>query len=121
MYVHVSIRSRLTVRRVQEPAELARCLDAAIAEAWERAFPAWSAPPPQHGVRSRVAVRAVTPELRSLALALREAGGTDPETLRLCRGLRTDGFGSPLYGGDAEALRREAGRLRVRLLASAAA
>jgi hypothetical protein len=119
--VLVSIRSRLPVRHAPEPAELARCLDGAIAEAWERSFPAWSATTPLHDVRSRTAVRAVTPELRSLAHALRETGGTDPETLRLCRGLLTDGFGSPLYSGDAEGLRREAGRLRFRLLANEAA
>jgi hypothetical protein len=30
-----------------------------------------------------------------------------------------DGFASPLYGADADALRREAGRLRFRLLTGA--
>ena len=117
----VSLRSRFTARHAPEPVTLARCLDGAITEAWERSFPAWSATTPLHDVRSRTAVRAVTPELRSLAHALREAGGADLETLRLCHGLLTDGFASPLYAGDAEALRREAGRLRFRVLASDAA
>ena len=34
---------------------------------------------------------------------------------RLCR-LLCDGFSSPLYGGGADDLRREAGRLRFRVL-----
>ena len=119
--VLASFRSRIAARHATEPAELARCLDGAIEEAWERAYPAWSATTPLHDVRARLAVRVVTPELRSLAHALREAGSADPETLELCRGLLTDGFGSPLYAGDSDALRREAGRLRFRLLANEAA
>jgi hypothetical protein len=50
---------------------------------------------------------------------LRESEKADAESLRLCRGLLTDGFSSPLYSDDAEVLRREAGRLRFRLLTGA--
>jgi hypothetical protein len=116
-YVRVSLRSRMTVRHTPQPVALARCLDGAIAEAWDRSHGAWSATTALHDVRSRSAVRSATPELRSLSQALRETRAGDPEILQLCRGLLTDGFSSPLYADDAEALRREAGRLRFRLLA----
>jgi hypothetical protein len=119
--VLVSIRIRIAASQTLEPLALARCLDGVIAEAWERSYASWSATTPMHDVRSRRAVRAVTPELRSLVQTLRDTCETDTQTLRLCRGLLTDGFASPLYAGDAETLRREAGRLRFRLLSSQAA
>jgi hypothetical protein len=84
------------VRRPPQPAALARSLDGAIAEAWDRSHGAWSATTALHDVRSRVAVRAATPELRSLSQALRETRVADLEVLQLCRGLLTDGFSSPL-------------------------
>ena len=118
MYVLVSLRTRITARQAPEPVVLARWLDGAIAEAWHRSHGSWSATTALHDARARDAVRAATPELRSLVQTLREAGEADPEALRLCRGLVIDGFASPLYADDAEALRREAGRLRFRLLAS---
>ena len=62
-------------------------------------------------------MRAATDELSSLAQALRDSTAADPEAVRLCADLLGDGFTSPLYGGDADALRREAGRLRFRVLA----
>ncbi|HEY3615102.1 MAG TPA: hypothetical protein VGK92_15435 [Gaiellales bacterium] len=88
-----------------------------MAEAWQRPRPAWSATTALVDPRSRRAVRDATPELASLARALRQSDSADPEALRLCRSLVADGFESPLYGSDAEALRREAGRLRFRVLA----
>ncbi len=111
----------MAARHAPEPVVLARCLDGAIAEAWDRSHGAWSATTALHDVRTRDAVRAATPELRALAQTLRASGEADAESLRLCRGLLTDGFNSPLYADDAEVLRREAGRLRFRLLAGAAA
>jgi hypothetical protein len=62
-------------------------------------------------------VRAATPELSSLVEALRAADDADAEALRLCRNLISDGFSSPLYSGTADDLRREACRLRFRVLA----
>ncbi len=91
-----------------------------MAEAWQRRQVAWSATTALHDPRSRRCVRDATPELAALAEALREHDGSDREALELCRGLLADGFASPLYGGDADALRREAGRLRFRLLAGGA-
>jgi hypothetical protein len=111
----------MAARHTPERVELARCLDGAIAEAWDRSHGSWSATTALHHARTRKAVRAATPELRALADALRESGEPDEVSLRLCRGLLTDGFESPLYADDAEVLRREAGRLRFRLLAGAAA
>ena len=96
---------------------LARSLEATVTEAWERTLPAWSATTALHDARSRKAVRGATTELRSLALALRESDGADPEALRLCLALIQDGFDSPLYAGNADALQRESGRLRYRLIA----
>ena len=116
MYVLASLRTRIAARQAPETLVLARCLDGAIAEAWERSHGAWSATTALHDARSRDAVRAATPELRSLAQTLRESGARDGRALELCRGLLTDGFSSPLYADDAESLRREAGRLRFRLL-----
>ena len=120
-YVLVSLRTRIAALHAPEPVALARCLDGAIAEAWDRSHGAWSATTALHDARSRDAVRAATPELRALAQTLRESQEADADALRLCRGLLTDGFSSPLYADDAERLRREAGRLRFRLLAGAAA
>jgi hypothetical protein len=116
--VLASLRSRKASRQAAEPLVLARGLDETVADAWERPYPAWSATTVLHDARSRSAVRAATPELRSLAQTLRETGGADPEALRLCRVLLADGFSSPLYAGSADALRREAGRLRFRLLSA---
>jgi hypothetical protein len=96
---------------------LARSLEATVTEAWERSLPAWSATTALHDARSRRAVRDASAELRSLALALREADGSDAEALRLCLALIQDGFDSPLYAGNADVLRRESGRLRYRLIA----
>jgi hypothetical protein len=96
---------------------LARSLEQIVAEAWRRTHTAWSATTPLHDARSRRCVRDATPELSSLVRALREHAGSDAEALRQCRELIGDGFASPLYGGDADALRREAGRLRFLLLA----
>ena len=87
-----------------------------VAEAWRRPRAAWSAAPVLADARARRAVRDATPALSSLAGALRANGAADAEALRLCRSLIEDGFGSPLYGGDADALRRSAGRLRFRVL-----
>ena len=53
----------------------------------------------------------------SLVEALRTADDADSDALRLCRSLISDGFSSPLYSGNAEDLRREACRLRFRVLA----
>jgi hypothetical protein len=117
MYVIVSLRTGKTAREAPEPAVLARCLEGTIAEAWTRSHGAWSATTPLHDARSRDTVRAATPELRSLAQTLRETGHPDPQALWLCHGLLTDGFSSALYSADADVLRREAGRLRFRLLA----
>jgi hypothetical protein len=111
------LRSRQAVRRAPEQVALARSLDDAIAEAWQRAYPAWSATTALCDAHARGTVRAATPELSSLAETLREADDVDAEALRLCRRLLTDGFSSPLYKGDADDLRREARRLRFRLLA----
>jgi hypothetical protein len=100
-----------------EPVALARSLDETVAEAWSRRHTAWSATTALNDARSRQSVRAATPELSSLAQALRSSAAADPEAVRLCRDLIGDGFASPLYGGDADALRREARRLRFRVLA----
>lgn len=103
--------------RAREAADLAQSLEETVAEAWNRRRTAWSATTALSDARSRQSVRAATPELSSLAQALRDSAATDPEAVRLCRDLIGDGFASPLYGGDADALRREAGRLRFRVLA----
>jgi hypothetical protein len=113
----ISLRSIRAARQLPDPLMLARSLEATVTEAWERNQPAWSATTALHDARSRGAVRAATSELRSLALALRDAQATDPEALRLCLALIEDGFDSPLYAGNADALRRESGRLRFRLIA----
>jgi hypothetical protein len=118
--VLAQIRTRTFARRPTPPA-LARSLEQAIAEAWQRPRVPWSATTALSDPRSRSGIRAATAELASLAAALREAEAPDPEALRQCRGLLSDGFASPLYRGDPDALRREAGRLRFRLLASDAA
>jgi hypothetical protein len=99
-----------------EPFMLARSLEATVREAWERSLPSWSATTALHTARSRKAVRDATPQLRALARALRETRDIDPDALRQCLALVEDGFRSPLYAGSAEALRRECGRLRFRLL-----
>ena len=104
------------MRRAPERVVLARSLDEAITEAWQRPHPAWSATTALCDAHARETVRAATPELSSLAEALREADDADAEDLRLCKRLLTDGFFSPLYAGTADDLRREARRLRFRLL-----
>ena len=48
--------------------------------------------------------------------ALRETDDADTDALLACRRLLCDGFSSPLYAGRADDLRREAGRLRFRVL-----
>jgi hypothetical protein len=111
------LRTLTASRRASQPAVLARSLDDAIAEAWHRKAPAWSATTAFCDPHARETVRAATPELSSLAAALREADDPDTGTLDACRKLLSDGFTSPLYTGDAEELRREAGRLRFRVLA----
>ena len=103
--------------RSYAPGVLARSLDETVAEAWNRGRTAWSATTALSDARSRESVRAASDELSSLAQALRDSAAADPEAVRLCADLLGDGFGSPLYGGDADALRREAGRLRFRVLA----
>ena len=103
--------------RNREPVVLARSLEEAVAEAWNRRRTAWSPTTALCDARSRQSVRAATPELSSLAQALRESAAPEPDVLRCCRDLIGDGFASPLYGGDADALRREASRLRFRVLA----
>jgi len=103
--------------RSYAPGVLARSLDETVAEAWNRGRTAWSATTALSDARSRESVRAASDELSSLAQALRDSATADPEAVRLCADLLGDGFGSPLYGGDADALRREAGRLRFRVLA----
>ena len=110
------LRSRRAMRRAPERVVLARSLDEAITEAWQRPHPAWSATTALCDAHARETVRAATPELSSLAEALREADDADAEDLRLCKRLLTDGFFSPLYAGTADDLRREARRLRFRLL-----
>jgi hypothetical protein len=107
-------------RHAPDPRLLARSLDDIVAEAWSRRREAWTATTALSDARSRSGIRAATRELSLLAQALRDTSETDPEALRLCRGLLCDGFTSPLYGGDDDALRREAGRLRYRVLASRA-
>jgi hypothetical protein len=103
-------------RKAPEPLQLADSIERAIGEAWHRRHAAWSATTPFCDAHVRDAVRTATPELSSLATALRTTDDTDADTLRLCRNLLCDGFSSPLYAGCAEDLRREAGRLRFRLL-----
>lgn len=114
--MHVSIRSRRAARQATESLQLARSLDSAIVEAWERPHSAWSATTALCDGHSRCAVRDATAELSSLAEALRDADHANADALRLCRSLICDGFASPLYRGNAEDLRREAGRLRFRVL-----
>ena len=111
-----SLRSRRPARPVQESLLLARSLDSAISEAWERPHAAWSATTALCDEHSRSAVRSATPALSALAEALREADDADAETLLACRRLLCDGFSSPLYAGRADDLWREAGRLRFRVL-----
>jgi hypothetical protein len=110
------LRSRRAARPARESKLLARSLDGAISEAWERHHSAWSATTALCDERARSAVRSATPELNSLAEALREADDADEGALLACRSLLCDGFSSPLYAGRAEDLRREAGRLRFRVL-----
>jgi hypothetical protein len=115
--VLAGLRRRTSARRrAPDLLAIARSLDETIAEAWERPHPAWCATTPLHDARARRAVRDATPQLRSLAQALCETDGVEPDTLRMCRSLVSDGFGSPLYGSSAEVLRSEAGRLRFLLL-----
>ena len=111
-----SLRSRRVVRPAHESLLLARSLDSAISEAWQRPHAAWSATTALCDEHSRSAVRSATPELSSLAEALRETEDVDADALLACRSLLCDGFSSPLYGGRADDLRREAGRLRFRVL-----
>ncbi len=114
------LRNRTLARRPSQLA-LARSLEQAVAAAWSPPRAPWSPTTALSDPRSRRGVRAATAELSSLAQALRETRAADPEALRQCRGLISDGFASPLYRGDADALRREAGRLRFRVLQSDAA
>jgi hypothetical protein len=97
---------------------LARSLDETVREAWDRRHSAWTATTALSDARARRCVRASSAELTALAGDLREAGELAPETLRECRALIVDGFASPLYGTDADDLRRAAGRLRFLVLAS---
>ena len=111
------LRIRRAERCIAEPVALARSLDSAIDEAWERRRAAWTATTALCDAHARSTVRAATPELSSLVEALRAADAADADALRLCRSLLSDGFSSPLYAGNAEDLRREARRLRFRVLA----
>jgi hypothetical protein len=111
-----SLRSRSSARPAHESLLLARSLDSAISEAWKRPYPAWSATTALCDEHARSAVRSATPELSSLAEALRETDDADADALLACRRLLCDGFSSPLYAGRADDLRREAGRLRFRVL-----
>jgi hypothetical protein len=115
--VLAALRHRSSDHAAPQPIDLALSLERTVAEAWRRPRPAWSAVPVLTDPRTRRSVRAATPELTALAGALRASAGTDAESLRLCLSLIADGFDSPLYGADADALRREAGRLRFRVLA----
>jgi hypothetical protein len=110
-------RTRRAVPSTREADLLARSLTGAIKEAWERHGVAWSATTALCDERARCAVRTATPELSSLVEALREADDPDEGALLACRQLVCDGFSSPLYSGRSEDLRREAGRLRFRVLA----
>jgi hypothetical protein len=114
--VLVSLRSRRAALKAPESLRLARSIDGAIVEAWERPHPAWSATTALCDVHSRSAVRGATAELSSLVEALRETGDAGADALQMCRNLICDGFSSPLYAGRADDLRREAGRLRFCVL-----
>ena len=109
-----------STRRIPQALALARSLDETIAEAQRRRHVAWTATTALSDVRARRCVRASSAELAALARGLREAREITPQTLRQCRELLADGFASPLYGSDAEALRREAGRLRYLVLTGGA-
>jgi hypothetical protein len=109
-------RRRAASPHSPEPLQLARSIDSVVVEAWERRHAAWSATTALCDEHSRSAVRGATSELGALVEALRQAGDPDAEALSLCRRLVCDGFSSPLYSGRAEDLRREAGRLRFRVL-----
>jgi hypothetical protein len=113
-----SLLTRRTARPARESDLLARSLDGVISEAWDRHYPAWTATTPLCDEHARSAVRRATPELNSLAAALRETDDADEVALLACRRLLCDGFASPLYSGRADDLRREAGRLRFRVLSS---
>jgi hypothetical protein len=111
------LRNRRAAHSTHEAELLARSLTGAIKEAWERDHVAWSATTALGDERARSAVRTATPELSSLVEALRETADADEGALLACRRLLCDGFSSPLYSGRSEDLRREAGRLRFRVLA----
>ncbi len=115
--VLMPFRNRRSRRPTHEADLLARSLTGAIKEAWERHRVAWSATTALGDEQVRSAVRTATPELSSLVEALREADDPDEGALLACRQLVCDGFSSPLYSGSSEDLRREAGRLRFRVLA----
>ena len=85
-YVLDSLRSRRAAGPGHESLLLARSLDSAIREAWERPYAAWSATTALCDEHSRSAVRSATPELSSLAEALRETRATDPDALRCAAG-----------------------------------
>ena len=57
-------------------------------------------------------------DVRGIAHLLRGATVPRVRGVALCESLLTDGAGSPLYGNDVEALRRELGRIRFSLAAS---
>jgi hypothetical protein len=114
------LRVRKAWRCIPDAVAVARSLDSAIDEAWARHHAAWTATTALSDAHARSGVRAATPELSSLVEALRTADGADADALRGCRNLLSDGFSSPLYAGDAEDLRREARRLRFRVLAGPA-
>jgi hypothetical protein len=116
--VLVSLRTRRAAHPARESDLLARSLESVIGEAWERHHAAWSATTALCDERARSAVRSATPELSSLAEALRETDDAHEDALLACRRLICDGFSSPLYAGRADDLRREAGRLRFRVLSS---
>jgi hypothetical protein len=120
MYVLVSLRTRRAAQPGRESDLLARSLESVIGEAWERHHAAWSATTALCDESARSAVRSATPELSSLADALRESDDAHEDALLACRRLICDGFSSPLYAGRADDLRREAGRLRFRVLSGPA-
>jgi hypothetical protein len=118
--VLAALRIRRPVRPGLESNLLARSLEGIVGEAWQRHHAAWSATTALCDERARRAVRSATAELSSLAQALRETDDADREALLACRRLICDGFDSPLYAGRADDLRREAGRLRFRVLSGPA-
>jgi hypothetical protein len=97
-------------RRARLASSLERCLRSA--ERWDRTAP---------NMRPVANVRLLLPladDVRAIAHLLRAATVPRVRGVALCESLLTDGAGSPLYGNDAEGLRRELGRIRFSLQAS---